>query len=137
MLEAIEYIHDNGVVHRDLKPENILLDDQFNLKVTDFGFAEYFDHKNRLRSYPGTEGYMAPEVWLGQEYKGQLADVFALGVILFIMYSGKMPFNRADTRHDEYFKLIDNKGAFKFWEAHSRFEQEFTDDFKDLITFLI
>jgi serine/threonine protein kinase len=61
LLDALKYIHAQGITHRDIKPENILLDKDFNLKVTDFGFSTY-SSRGELNTRLGTEGYMAPEI---------------------------------------------------------------------------
>jgi serine/threonine-protein kinase GIN4 len=96
-----------GICHRDLKPENILLSRDFSLKVSDFGLSRYSngDHGDyKLKSRVGTEGYKPPETELGI-YTGLQADMFAAGVILFIMYSGTPPF--LSTRsHERIYKLI-------------------------------
>lgn len=94
----MHYIHVNGVAHRDLKPENIMLDDDFNIRIADFGFAAPIQGKDGsgfLRTSLGTQSYMAPEILLKEPYQGHVVDLFALGIILFIMYSGHPPFASA------------------------------------------
>ena len=88
LLGALQYIHSQDMVHRDLKPLNLLLDAQFNLKITEFGFS--CRTKSMLQSTytPGTRGFMAPEIWKGS-YNAQEADLFACGIILFFMRTGK------------------------------------------------
>jgi len=86
-LEGLEYMHANGFVHRDLKPENLLLDDDFVLKISDFGFSGPIagrDNSGMLKTHLGTMSYMAPELHLGKRYDGAKVDIFAAGIILFM-----------------------------------------------------
>lgn len=85
----------------------MLLSDTFVLKIADFGFSCLLkgrDGKGLLKTRLGTEGYMAPEIFC-KEYEGRKTDIFAAGVILFIMYSGSPPFEKASI-NDPYYKLI-------------------------------
>lgn len=121
MLQGIHYIHSRGFSHRDLKPENILLDKNYNVKLVDFGFAcplEGRDGSGVNRSQIGTPGYMAPEILSKLAYQGQVVDLFALGVILFIMKSGHPPFTQA-SEDDRYYQLIATNRSDLFWKAHS------------------
>jgi len=143
MLQAVHYIHSRGFSHRDLKPENILLNKDYDIKLVDFGFAcplEGRDGSGTNRSVIGTAGYMAPEILLKQAYQGQVVDLFALGVILFILYSGHPPFGMAN-EEDQYYKLIATNRSDLFWKAHSNPNRKpvgfYTDDFKDLITCML
>jgi serine/threonine-protein kinase len=96
VLEGLEYIHANGVVHRDLKPENIMVDEQDNIKLIDFGIAG--DAAARRLTYAnftaalGTPNYISPEQVKGKRGDGR-SDIYAMGVILYEMLSGKQPFN--------------------------------------------
>jgi len=89
-LEGLDYCHLRGVSHRDLKPHNLLLSHDYELKIADFGFAapiEGKDGKGNLETYLGTMNYMAPEIHLKLPYDGRQVDIFAAGVILFMMVS--------------------------------------------------
>jgi serine/threonine-protein kinase len=96
ILDALEYIHANGVVHRDLKPENIMVDENDNIKLIDFGIAS--DSAARRLTYTnitatlGTPDYIAPEQVKGKRGDGR-TDIFAVGVILYEMLSGKLPYS--------------------------------------------
>jgi len=96
VLDALDYIHANGVVHRDLKPENIMVDANDNIKLIDFGIAG--DSAARRLTYAnftqtlGTPNYIAPEQVKGKRGDGR-TDIFAMGVILYEMLSGKLPFS--------------------------------------------
>ncbi|XP_036159471.1 testis-specific serine/threonine-protein kinase 5-like [Myotis myotis] len=93
LVSAVAHCHSAGVVHRDLKCENILLDDQGFLKLTDFGFANQSALKNALLStFCGSVAYTAPEILMSQKYNGERADMWSLGVILYAMVTGKLPF---------------------------------------------
>ena len=95
MILGLEYMHNAGFAHRDLKPDNLLLDKNFNLKIADFGFAGPIAGRfgdGYLTTYLGTRPYMAPEISEHKAYKGEIVDIFAACIILFIMISGTPPF---------------------------------------------
>lgn len=112
LLDAIKFMHDNGVIHRDIKPENVLLDDRMRLQITDFGTARLLEKRSRnggkpsedgsddLEDYPvdvraksfvGTAEYVSPEL-LESKYCGKPGDIWAFGCILYQMIAGKPPF---------------------------------------------
>lgn len=92
---AVSYLHGRGLAHRDLKLENILLDVDYSIKLTDFGFIKS-THGNQLsKTYCGSKAYAAPELIQGIPYSPRKVDSWALGVILYIMLSGLMPFDEA------------------------------------------
>jgi serine/threonine protein kinase len=136
IISAIKYLANVGVSHRDLKPENILFDSSFQLKVSDFGLSRDAQGDNKdfkLTSRVGTEGYKPPEMELGN-YTGLQADIFATGVILFIMYNGTPPF-LSTKPHDRIYKLIKEKNFQKFWALHEKNKPpgHFPDTFKRLM----
>jgi serine/threonine-protein kinase len=96
VLNALAYIHANGVVHRDLKPENILVDENDNIKLIDFGIAG--DTSSRRLTYAnfttalGTPDYISPEQVKGKRGDGR-SDIYSMGVILYEMLTGKLPFH--------------------------------------------
>jgi len=99
ILEAIRHCHSAGVVHRDVKPENILLDEHFNIKLTDFGFAKILQPGERLYDVCGTPGYLAPELLKAGMFErdecdgyGVEVDIWACGVVLYTMLAGFPPF---------------------------------------------
>ncbi|VDM75014.1 unnamed protein product [Strongylus vulgaris] len=89
---AVAYLHHKGIVHRDLKAENILLDRNSNIKIIDFGFSNTQAPSQLLRTWCGSPPYAAPELLLGKEYDGLKADIWSLGVILYILVTGGFPF---------------------------------------------
>lgn len=95
VLDALEYIHVNGVIHRDLKPENIMVDADDNIKLIDFGIAG--DTAARRLTYAkftaalGTPDYISPEQVKGKRGDGR-SDIYSMGVILYEMLTGKLPF---------------------------------------------
>jgi 5'-AMP-activated protein kinase, catalytic alpha subunit len=93
MARAVEYCHMKNVVHRGLKPENFLLDENHRVKLIDFGFSHYNDSSRMHDTYCGSPAYAAPEMLSGQTYKGALVDVWSLGIILFAMVCGHLPFD--------------------------------------------
>ncbi|KAL4224236.1 hypothetical protein ACF0H5_017689 [Mactra antiquata] len=108
MAEGMNHIHANGIVHRDLKCENILLDKGNNIKITDFGFSCKFTpgETSLLKTSCGSYAYTAPEVIKLKPYDGTKSDVWSLGIILFAMLNGRLPFNDAQlTELEEDMKM--------------------------------
>ncbi|KAF3762777.1 hypothetical protein M406DRAFT_93135 [Cryphonectria parasitica EP155] len=100
LVGAVAYVHQQNCVHRDLKLENILLDKHENVKLLDFGFArEYEGRSNYLQTFCGTICYSAPEMLKGEKYAGEKVDVWSLGIILYALLCGELPFD--DDNDDE------------------------------------
>ncbi|KAI1773906.1 kinase-like protein [Hypoxylon cercidicola] len=97
LVGAVSYVHQQSCVHRDLKLENILLDKHENVKLVDFGFTrEYEGKSNYLQTFCGTICYSAPEMLKGEKYAGEKVDVWSLGVILYALLCGELPFDDDD-----------------------------------------
>ncbi|KAG6402052.1 hypothetical protein SASPL_138922 [Salvia splendens] len=113
LMGAVVFCHSRGVYHRDLKPENLLLDDDGNLKVSDFGLSAVAESKRQdglLHTTCGTPAYVAPEVITRKGYDGAKSDIWSCGVILFVMLAGHLPFYCTNLM-DMYRKIA--KGSYK------------------------
>lgn len=113
LIGAVDFCHSRGVYHRDLKPENLLLDENGNLKVSDFGLSALFESRRKdglLHTTCGTPAYVAPEVINKKGYDGAKADIWSCGVILFVLLAGYLPFH--DSNLMEMYRKI-SKGDFK------------------------
>lgn len=88
---GMEYIHSQGVIHRDLKPENILIDQDFCLKIADFGIACEEAHCDTLAEDPGTFRWMAPEMIKRKPYRRKV-DIYSFGLLLWELVAGKIPY---------------------------------------------
>lgn len=94
IITGVMYLHKQHVVHRDLKPENILLMNNYNTAIiSDFGLANWYSNDNKLRTMCGSLHYASPEMIMGETYNGEASDVWSLGVILYVMVTGKLPFD--------------------------------------------
>lgn len=93
ILSAVEYCHNRRVVHRDLKAENLLMDANMNIKIADFGFSNYYTPGEQLATWCGSPPYAAPEVFEGKKYTGPEIDIWSLGVVLYVLVCGALPFD--------------------------------------------
>ncbi|RYQ99344.1 hypothetical protein Ahy_B07g087279 isoform A [Arachis hypogaea] len=112
LVNAVDFCHSRGVYHRDIKPENLLLDENENLKVSDFGLSALAESKRKdglLHTTCGTPSYVAPEVIRRKGYDGIKADIWSCGVVLFVLLAGYLPFH--DSNLIEMYRKI-SKGEF-------------------------
>lgn len=133
LFDAMLYCHKHKVAHRDLKPENLLLtseSDDSDIKIADFGFAKKVKAPNSLTTQCGTPGYVAPEILEGKPYDTQ-ADMWSLGVIVYILLGGYPPFIEQNQR--ELFRKI-RKGQYEF---HEEYWGQVSDDAKNMISKLL
>ncbi|XP_043860452.1 NUAK family SNF1-like kinase 2 [Dromiciops gliroides] len=96
IVSAVYYCHKNGIVHRDLKLENILLDANDNIKIADFGLSNLYHQDKLLQTFCGSPLYASPEIVNGKPYMGPEVDSWSLGVLLYILVHGMMPFDGQD-----------------------------------------
>eukprot|EP01135_Chromosphaera_perkinsii_P006969 Nk52_evm7s639 gene=Nk52_evmTU7s639 len=97
IISALDFIHRKGIVHRDLKLENLLLDQRGNVKIADFGFSNFYDEYSLMGTFVGSPAYAAPEILANEPYIGPPADLWSLGVILFTLVAGRLPFENERT----------------------------------------
>ncbi|KAI0519782.1 hypothetical protein KFK09_007243 [Dendrobium nobile] len=127
LISAVDFCHSRGVYHRDLKPENLLLDENENLKISDFGLSALAESKRQdglLHTACGTPAYVAPEVINRKGYNGAKADLWSCGVILFVFMAGYLPFH--DPNLMEMYRKIGN--------AEFKCPNWFPSDVRKLIT---
>lgn len=122
LADGVHHAHAMGVCHRDLKPDNLLFDSDFNLKICDFGMASPLLTETGspyLRTLTGTPAYKSPQLMEKTAYDGTKADVWSMGVILFIFVMGRQPFGKA-VAEDEWYAFI-HRGQYElFWRYHMR-----------------
>ncbi|PON80964.1 Calcium/calmodulin-dependent/calcium-dependent protein kinase [Trema orientale] len=130
LVSAVDFCHSRGVSHRDLKPENLLLDENGDLKVSDFGLSalpEQLRNDGLLHTQCGTPAYVAPEVLRKKGYDGAKADIWSCGVILYVLLAGYLPFQ--DENVMKMYRRV-FKGEYEF-------PQWFSEDAKRLISKLL
>lgn len=140
LIDAIEFMHTKGFAHRDIKAENLLIDSDYRLKLVDFGFSTPMggkDGSGKLHTAKGTEGYMAPEILNQEPYSGEKVDLFAAGVLLFIMVAQHPPFRRASPT-DGFYKMFCQRNDL-FWTkmSNGKLPNTFSPEFKALVNSLM
>ena len=144
ILLGLETCHDNGISHQDIKLQNILLNSNFTIKLIDFGFSRKLKD-GLISEITGSKYYNAPEMFLcaTKGYDGVLADIFSLGVVLFVLVMGFYPFDKPNIMDNRY-KLITKKDFANFWKKCEQ-KKNFLDnnitgvspEFKDLFEKMI
>jgi len=126
---GLKYLHQYGIVHRDLKPENIILSDKtdnFTVKIMDFGLSKIMGPMEKAADGYGTLSFVAPEVLIRQPYNKQI-DIWSLGVILYYMLTGTLPFDD-ETDNEEIIARLTVFNELKFpsnkWKGKSRLVRE-------------
>lgn len=128
LVGAVAYVHSKSCVHRDLKLENILLDKHENVKLCDFGFTREYEGKaSYLQTFCGTICYSAPEMLKGEKYAGEKVDVWSLGIILYALLAGELPYDDDD----------DQVTKNRILSEEPTYNDKFTDDAKALINLLL
>lgn len=142
LIAGLEYLHQSGYVHRNIRPEHLLLDDHFNLLLSNFSSSIELsgrDGTGVLRTINSTTGYSAPEIHSKVSYSGVAVDLFAAGVVLFILFSGTPPFGIANSS-DNYYRLLAAKEYDKFWTFHNKQKKQtdfYPAEFKSLVNALL
>eukprot|EP00830_Metopus_es_P018737 TRINITY_DN6647_c0_g1_i1.p1 TRINITY_DN6647_c0_g1~~TRINITY_DN6647_c0_g1_i1.p1 ORF type:complete len:364 (+),score=47.46 TRINITY_DN6647_c0_g1_i1:1146-2237(+) len=138
LVSALEYIHSNGISHRDIKLQNILISDDFKIKLADFGLAMSTETKDSDNLFSGTLSYVPPEAWNSGLRKeginlGEKADIYSLGIVLFNLVSGYMPYAKASSEDDLFATF--SKDQQDFWEYHrkSTFEGTIPQPLRELL----
>lgn len=116
IMEALAYMHSKNIYHRDIKMENIILDNQFRVKIIDFGFGVHSSNDTKLSLLCGTPSYMSPEMILKKDYFGSAVDIWSVGIVLYVLLCGTFPFKGKNER--ELFTRIP-KGIFTIPEGIS------------------
>ncbi|BFZ07514.1 hypothetical protein BsWGS_10553 [Bradybaena similaris] len=126
LCDAVRYLHDLNITHRDLKLENLLLDKSFSIKLCDFGFVKGDCLQSMSQTYCGSKSYAAPEILKGEPYDPKKADMWAIGVILYIFVTGKMPFDESRGNSG----VLEEQRRLEFpWQKYKKV----TDDEKSLV----
>jgi len=135
LCDAVRYLHELNITHRDLKLENLLLDKSYNIKLCDFGFVKGECTMSMSQTYCGSKSYAAPEILKGEPYDPKKADMWAIGVILYIFVTGKMPFDESRGNSG----VLEEQKKLEFpWQKYKKVTAEekslvlklFTNDFQ-------
>lgn len=104
LISGLDYLHRLNISHRDLKPENLLLDENKTIKIVDFGLSNLMEEGKLLKTPCGSPCYAAPEMISGKRYSGDISDLWSVGIILYVMLCGFLPFD--DENNKSLYKKI-------------------------------
>jgi len=134
MLEGLLYLHNKNIVHRDIKCENVFLTATLNIQIGDFGFARIMKNNSEMsKTYCGSEAYSSREILLAIPYEPKKADVWSLGVVLYVMLNKSMPFY--DENNNK--KKQADRQLNKQWKFRSKVIDILSDEVKDFQTLLL
>lgn len=134
LLDGLEAIHNSDTVHRDIKPENIMIGKDYKFKFVDLGFATKKSNI-LLNKYMGTPSYTAPEIHLRRPYLGEYSDIFSLGIILFVLVTGSLPF-RLPVPNDALYQFFVRNDYIGFWrQRRVKVSVSFMQLFDNLVAF--
>ena len=131
--KGVQYMHDRNIAHRDLKCENILILTNNSAVISDFGFARMFEDTKELmcKTFCGSSAYASPELLRGFLYNPKLNDIWSLGIILYVMLCGGMPFD------DNNIKIMVDKQLSKDIQFPSRIKEKLNMQYKTLLLQLL
>lgn len=135
LIDGLEACHKSGVIHQDIKLENMMLGKNWILKITDFGYS-INSQDQLLLTKEGTRSYASPEVLALKPHIGVKSDIFSLGVVIFIVVTGKIPFKQASSV-DNYYKEIMKMDYNTYWEKITPSLPHLSEEFKELFIKLI
>lgn len=131
LLLSVQSLHNSGIIHRDIKSENIMLDSNFNIKLCDFGFASF--NIGKFKTFFGTSGYASPEMCNKQPYYGISNDIFSLGITIFVLITGNMPFRMTNSSDPLYHLIVKNQ----YEEYYKKRGVKLSESFKQMFNMLI
>lgn len=105
IISGIDFLHTLGIVHRDIKPENILIDEALNVKICDFGFSRETVDNMLLNTRCGSPIYISPEILAGRQYDGKMSDMWALGVLLYVLTVGNIPWENINNETQLFYQI--------------------------------
>ncbi|CAG7828641.1 unnamed protein product [Allacma fusca] len=135
VVKGLKYLHDRDIAHRDMKCENLLLTSAYNIKISDFGFARYtMDESGKIvmsETFCGSVSYAPPEIIKGQPYNCKMADLWSIGVVLYIMLNKSMPFDDSNLR-----KLYEAQKN-RTWKIRTKLKDVLSSDVKQFLYVLL
>lgn len=134
MALALQYLHEAGIAHRDLKCENVLITTNFNVKMSDFGFARHVSKKDAMaelcKTFCGSFDYASPEILKGEPYNAKISDMWSYGVLLYVMLNKSMPYKGKT-------KAVYEQQMARKWQFRSRVRNKLSEQAKTIIGSLL